>query len=82
MGLTCQTDVRGRGMKTPHESREGWPSSGRASDLPRATLLISADMGHADSGVGSLLWCQVEVTLEEPLIEKDLSRLVEDGAGQ
>lgn len=47
--------------------------------MPRATLLISADMGHADSRIGSLLWSQVEVTLEEPLMEKDLSRLVQDG---
>lgn len=36
-------------------------------------------MGHADSGIGSLLWSQVEMSLEEPLMEKDLSRLVQDG---
>lgn len=28
---------------------------------------------HADSGIGALSWSQVEVTLDEPPMEKDLS---------
>lgn len=51
----------------------------KGSQAQVATLLISADMGHADSGIGSLLWSQAAVSLEEPLMEKDLSRLVQDG---
>lgn len=48
-----------------------------------------ADTGHAGSGIGSLSWSQVEVTLEEPAMEKGLSRLVsvtgepeKEGAGK
>lgn len=80
VGLTCQTDVRGGGIKILVRAEKGSQAQvAQVGDSPRVALLISADMGHADSGIGSLLWSQVEVSLEEPLMEKDLSRLVQDG---